>query len=83
MSLMYVKQDDLELVLGLAMYRIELQDANAHSDEWPVGMTSNIGELDSLAEFLIRQRWAGLTPDESHAIRKMVAEQIRERAKLK
>ncbi len=52
-----MNSDQLELALGLTMYREKLNDVNAHSDEWPNGITTNLGELDVKAEKLLRIIW--------------------------
>ena len=48
---------DLETALGLAMYRMDLNDMNVDSDTWPDGVETNAGELDFQAEMGIRMLW--------------------------
>ncbi len=67
-----------KLVLALAMYREELNDTAAHSDEWPSGFVTNLGDLDFAAETLIRSIWEELSRDEKHAFLRTAATVVRE-----
>ncbi len=57
-----------ELALGLTMYREAINDTAAHSDEWPSGVETNLGELDYAAEQLIREVWAELTQEKRRVL---------------
>ena len=67
-----------KLVLALAMYRESLNDMSAHSDEWPSGFTSNLGELDYAAEVLIRSTWEELSFEDRNTLLLDAATAVRE-----
>jgi hypothetical protein len=69
---------EYKLVLALAMYREALNDTAAHSDEWPPGFHSNLGELDYAAETLIRSAWEELPFAERDVLLSTAAIAVRE-----
>ena len=74
---------EYKLVLALAMYRESLNDLSAHSDEWPSGFDSNLGELDFAAEVLIRSAWEELYFEERNTLLLDAATAVREHIERK
>ena len=75
-----IENVDFELALGLIMYREQITDINTHSDEWPKGMESNLGEIDLQAEMCIRKIWGELPREKQAQLLARAAEAVRDRA---
>jgi hypothetical protein len=72
-----------ELALGLTMYREALNDTAAHSDEWPPGFNTNLGELDYAAEILIREVWAELSQEKRRVLLLAATNAVRDHLEAK